>query len=134
MPPAGVIPRTISAIFADIAKRGDYQYTVHITYLEIYNEAGHDLLDPDREVKSMDDLPKVRFEWPWPTSVVMAGAWPPRQKGVRCNANMACNAKGSLWQLPLEVPDCQASLSYVLRYMRCSCAGRLERNAFPSGL
>ena len=32
---------------------------VHVSYLEIYNETGFDLLDPDREVKAMEDLPQV---------------------------------------------------------------------------
>ncbi len=32
---------------------------VHISYLEIYNEAGYDLLDPGREVAKLEDLPRV---------------------------------------------------------------------------
>lgn len=32
---------------------------VHISYLEIYNEAGYDLLEADREVKAMEDLTQV---------------------------------------------------------------------------
>lgn len=32
---------------------------VHISYLEIYNETGYDLLNPDREVQMLEDLPKV---------------------------------------------------------------------------
>ncbi len=55
----GIIPRAISAIFAEVAKRSDSQYSVHISYLEIYNETGYDLLDPDREIKALEDLPKV---------------------------------------------------------------------------
>lgn len=82
----GIIPRSISAIFAEVSrhsdyqslfsssgqaapspclsphqvsKRSDYQFSVHISYLEIYNETGYDLLDPDREVKALEDLPKV---------------------------------------------------------------------------
>lgn len=34
-------------------------WQVHVSYLEIYNETGFDLLDPNREVKSMEDLPQV---------------------------------------------------------------------------
>lgn len=30
-----------------------------MSYLEIYNDTAYDLLDPDREVKDIDDLPKV---------------------------------------------------------------------------
>ena len=36
-----------------------YRLQVHISYLEIYNEVGYDLLDPDREVKGIEDLPQV---------------------------------------------------------------------------
>ena len=32
---------------------------MHIAYLEIYNETGYDLLNPDREVQMLEDLPKV---------------------------------------------------------------------------
>ena len=32
---------------------------MHISYLEIYNDVVYDLLDPDREIKDIDDLPKV---------------------------------------------------------------------------
>ncbi|XP_074092953.1 kinesin-like protein KIF6 isoform X2 [Macrotis lagotis] len=34
-------------------------YTTHISYLEIYNECGYDLLDPRHEASSLEDLPKV---------------------------------------------------------------------------
>ena len=32
---------------------------VHLSYLEIYNEAGYDLLDPDRDVRVLEDLRRV---------------------------------------------------------------------------
>ena len=32
---------------------------VHISYLEVYNEAGYDLLDPDREARVLEDLRRV---------------------------------------------------------------------------
>ena len=32
---------------------------MHISYLEIYNETGYDLLDPNREIEMLEDLPKV---------------------------------------------------------------------------
>lgn len=31
-----------------------------MSYLEIYNQTGFDLLDPNREIKAMEDLPQVR--------------------------------------------------------------------------
>jgi kinesin family protein 6/9 len=35
------------------------QFTIRISYLEIYNESGYDLLDPNHETKKLEDLPKV---------------------------------------------------------------------------
>lgn len=32
---------------------------MHLSYLEIYNEAGYDLLDPDREVRVLEDMRRV---------------------------------------------------------------------------
>ncbi|TNN65464.1 Kinesin-like protein KIF6 [Liparis tanakae] len=34
-------------------------YTIHISYLEIYNEMGYDLLDSRHEASRLEDLPKV---------------------------------------------------------------------------
>lgn len=55
----GMIPRTISFIFSELAQRSDYSYTLHISYLEIYQDSGYDLLDSANEKTSMEDLPKV---------------------------------------------------------------------------
>ena len=55
----GLIPRAISHVFQTLAKRTDYVFEVRISYLEIYNEAGYDLLDPSHESKTLEDLPKV---------------------------------------------------------------------------
>lgn len=55
----GMIPRSLSKIFAEIAKDTEKQYQVHISYLEIYNNAGYDLLDPSHETKSLEDLQRV---------------------------------------------------------------------------
>ena len=30
-----------------------------MSYLEIYNDTAYDLLDPEREIKDIEDLPKV---------------------------------------------------------------------------
>lgn len=104
----GLIPRAISALFAEAAARSGHTYAVHISYLEvgkawmsasamgscksgcccghkssvcqpltgadscpwcpttpppfeqIYNESGFDLLEPGREVRALEDLPRVR--------------------------------------------------------------------------
>ncbi|XP_045150712.1 kinesin-like protein KIF6 [Echinops telfairi] len=55
----GIIPRTLSYIFEQLHKDGSKMYTTHISYLEIYNECGYDLLDPRHEASSLEDLPKV---------------------------------------------------------------------------
>jgi len=55
----GIIPRSLSLIFQELSNRADAQFAVHISYLEIYNDVGYDLLDPNREVKMLEDLPKV---------------------------------------------------------------------------
>lgn len=38
-------------------------YTAHISYLEIYNEMGYDLLDPRHEASRLEDLPSVSFSF-----------------------------------------------------------------------
>lgn len=55
----GIIPRSISMLFNEFRNRTDVQFKVYISYLEIYNEQGYDLLDPSQETKSLEDLPKV---------------------------------------------------------------------------
>nr|XP_045013560.1 kinesin-like protein KIF6 isoform X2 [Jaculus jaculus] len=55
----GIIPRTLSYIFEHLQKDSSKIYTTHISYLEIYNECGYDLLDPRHEASGLEDLPKV---------------------------------------------------------------------------
>ncbi|XP_044142517.1 kinesin-like protein KIF6 isoform X2 [Bufo gargarizans] len=55
----GIIPRTLSYVFEQLQKDSSKVYTVHISYLEIYNECGYDLLDPRHEASKLEDLPKV---------------------------------------------------------------------------
>lgn len=57
----GLIPRALSLTFSEVAKRSEYTYQLHFSYMEIYNETGYDLLNPDHETKSLEDLPKVRL-------------------------------------------------------------------------
>ncbi|CAH1790685.1 unnamed protein product [Owenia fusiformis] len=57
----GIIPRTLSYIFQQFEQNPDYVYTCHISYLEIYNESGYDLLDPKHESSKLEDLPKVHL-------------------------------------------------------------------------
>ncbi|KAL4624257.1 kinesin-like protein KIF6 isoform X1 [Arapaima gigas] len=62
----GIIPRTLSYLYqhfnqASLPLGSDSGkiYTTHISYLEIYNEVGYDLLDPRHEASRLEDLPKV---------------------------------------------------------------------------
>uniref|UniRef100_A0A8C8RH54 Kinesin-like protein n=1 Tax=Pelusios castaneus TaxID=367368 RepID=A0A8C8RH54_9SAUR len=55
----GIIPRTLSYIFQHLEKDSSKVYTTHVSYLEIYNECGYDLLDPRHEASKLEDLPKV---------------------------------------------------------------------------
>ena len=41
----GIIPRTLSALFARVAADTETDYSVRISYLEIYNEELSDLLE-----------------------------------------------------------------------------------------
>ncbi|KAG1944180.1 kinesin-like protein KIF9 [Pimephales promelas] len=53
----GIIPRTLSYLYHHICKDSSMVYTTHISYLEIYNEAGYDLLNPQHEASRLEDLP-----------------------------------------------------------------------------
>uniref|UniRef100_F6TB77 Kinesin-like protein n=1 Tax=Ciona intestinalis TaxID=7719 RepID=F6TB77_CIOIN len=55
----GIIPRALSYMFKKFEEDKDHLYTTEISYLEIYNENGYDLLDPRHEATKLEDLPKV---------------------------------------------------------------------------
>ncbi|KAM4625912.1 kinesin-like protein KIF6 [Polymixia lowei] len=55
----GIIPRTLSYLYQRFTQDSSMVYTTHISYLEIYNEVGYDLLDPRHEASHLEDLPKV---------------------------------------------------------------------------
>ena len=59
----GIIPRAISLIFQEFTERSDTKFTAYISYLEIYNESGYDLLDPQHDQMgtkmTLEELPKV---------------------------------------------------------------------------
>jgi kinesin family member 6/9 len=37
------------------------QFKAYVSYLELYNEQGYDLLDPSHDTKALEDLPKVKM-------------------------------------------------------------------------
>jgi len=55
----GIIPRALSYVFEKYKEDKEKIYTTDISYLEIYNEYGYDLLDPRHEATKLEDLPKV---------------------------------------------------------------------------
>ncbi|XP_042357157.1 kinesin-like protein KIF6 [Plectropomus leopardus] len=55
----GIIPRTLSYLYERFNQDNSMIYTIHISYLEIYNEMGYDLLDSRHEASRLQDLPKV---------------------------------------------------------------------------
>lgn len=55
----GIIPRILSYIYQTFSQDSNMVYTTHISYLEIYNEVGYDLLDSQHEASRLEDLPKV---------------------------------------------------------------------------
>ena len=56
----GIIPRTLSYIFGRINKNTTHSYSINVSYLEIYNNSGYDLLDENHSSKRLEDLPKVK--------------------------------------------------------------------------
>jgi kinesin family member 6/9 len=55
----GMIPRSISHIFKAMGKRSEFMYSLHVSYMELYNSSAYDLLDPSRDIKELTDLPAV---------------------------------------------------------------------------
>eukprot|EP00927_Polykrikos_kofoidii_P056922 TRINITY_DN51010_c0_g1_i1.p1 TRINITY_DN51010_c0_g1~~TRINITY_DN51010_c0_g1_i1.p1 ORF type:complete len:861 (+),score=182.55 TRINITY_DN51010_c0_g1_i1:264-2846(+) len=56
----GLIPRTISYLFQAF-QRGDAAYKLYISYLEIYNDNGYDLIARGEDATKLDDLPKIQL-------------------------------------------------------------------------
>ncbi|KAF4689431.1 hypothetical protein FOZ60_001681 [Perkinsus olseni] len=56
----GIIPRSVSYIFERIGSLSDAQYRVYISYLEIYNDNGYDLLY--RESDDVSELVDTTFQ------------------------------------------------------------------------
>ncbi|XP_036160904.1 chromosome-associated kinesin KIF4A isoform X1 [Myotis myotis] len=55
-PTVGVIPRVIRLLFKEIAKKSDFEFTLKVSYLEIYNEEILDLLCSSRERASQINI------------------------------------------------------------------------------
>jgi len=56
----GIIPRAISMIFNEFDKHKECNYCCYVSYLELYNESGFDLLAAEHtEVSKLEDMPKV---------------------------------------------------------------------------
>jgi kinesin family protein 6/9 len=58
----GIIPRAISLLYEEAEKMRDKEFSFSVSYLEIYKGHGYDLLDNNRSVKNLKDLPKVTVQ------------------------------------------------------------------------
>ena len=56
----GLTPRTLSLLFSEISQRADWSFVVRVSYIEIYNDTGYDLLDPERETRGIEDIRKLQ--------------------------------------------------------------------------
>jgi len=56
----GIIPRALSMIFASFRSQPNVQWSAHVSYMEIYNEQGFDLLN-ESAGSSAKDLPRVKM-------------------------------------------------------------------------
>lgn len=59
----GLIPRVLSFVYSELDRRSDSEeFVVHISYMEIYQDNGYDLLNPGNTSDAvMTQLPKVLF-------------------------------------------------------------------------
>lgn len=55
----GLIPRTISYLFEAFKQRSESKFSLYISYLEIYNNDGYDLLSREDTAQKLEDLPKI---------------------------------------------------------------------------
>eukprot|EP00898_Chlorokybus_atmophyticus_P000863 jgi/Chlat1/1778/Chrsp134S02115 len=54
-----VVVSALDGINGTLSSRSDSLYALHVSYLEIYNETGYDLLVDERGAKGLEDMPKV---------------------------------------------------------------------------
>ncbi|XP_044749830.1 kinesin-like protein KIF6 [Coccinella septempunctata] len=54
----GIIPRCIEHIFEYLTENPE-SFTIHLSYLEIYNEIGYDLLNPKHIASKLEEFPRV---------------------------------------------------------------------------
>lgn len=57
----GIIPRIFTLIFNEIEERTHLDYNVYVTFMEIYNESGFDLLDQGHAELSMEQWTKIQL-------------------------------------------------------------------------
>ncbi|XP_056219631.1 kinesin-like protein KIF9 isoform X2 [Seriola aureovittata] len=60
----GIIPRALQEVFQEVEKRTDHSFSVHLSYLEIYNETLVDLLAPLQDSPHLSPRAMVVMEEP----------------------------------------------------------------------
>lgn len=59
----GIIPRAVTMIFQEFdRRRAEATFKVAISYMELYNEQGYDLLAEEQRTVALEDLPKVNIQ------------------------------------------------------------------------
>lgn len=69
----GIIPRSIQFMFHTIQSQNERNFRVSVSYLEIYNEVGYDLLDSSRDAKRLEDFPRVLLREDEDQSIFLQG-------------------------------------------------------------
>ena len=57
----GIIPRVLSFLFDEIEERSDFDFNVYVTFMEIYNENGYDILDTKHSEDPMEKWTKIQL-------------------------------------------------------------------------
>ena len=57
----GIIPRVLSFLFNEIEERSNFDYNVYVTFMEIYNENGYDILDTKHAEDPMEKWTKIQL-------------------------------------------------------------------------
>ena len=57
----GIVPRVITYLFDEFERRDDMEYSMYISFMEIYNENAFDLLDRHNIEMNLDEWSKIVF-------------------------------------------------------------------------
>lgn len=94
---------------------------MHISYLEIYNETGYDLLNPDREVQMLEDLPKVAIMEDEESNIHMRNLSIHRANNEEEALNLV-DAEGMIHACSLiTMESCDSTRATICQHIRSMC-------------